>query len=132
MPRMPSAKRWVRPALADAAALLVFVTVGLVSHRRGFGAGYARDLPAFLGSWLVAGALFRLYRNAARWRLVATWTCAVPAAVLLRALVLGHALNGSEAAFLVVSLVTIAVLVVGFRVLLGVMPPSRAGRRDVP
>ena len=40
-------------------------------------------------------------------RLAATWAVGVPAAVLVRALVLGRTLGGKEAAFLVVSLVTI-------------------------
>jgi hypothetical protein len=46
---------------------------------------------------------------------VATWAVGVPAAVLVRALALGRDLNGKQAAFLVVSLVTIGVLVVASR-----------------
>jgi len=66
-----------------------------------------------------------LYTRGGRARLAATWAIAVPAAVLIRALVLGHALNGSEAAFLAVSLVTIGVLVVGVRLL--ARPALRVG-----
>ena len=104
-----------RSLAADVAALVVFVTIGLVSHHHGFVRGYARDLPAFVGCWLADALVFSLYRRAGAWRLVATWALGVPVAVLLRALVVGHALNGSEGAFLVVSLVTIAVLVLVFR-----------------
>lgn len=103
---------------ADVAALVIFVTIGLVSHHHGFLRGYARDLPAFLGCWLGAAFLFELYRRPEVWRLAATWALGVPLAVLLRALIVGHALNGSEAAFLAVSLVTVAVLVAALRFLL--------------
>ena len=106
----------IRPALADAAAILVFVTIGLVSHHEALHAsGYARDALPFLGCWFGAALAFRLYTRPGRWRLVATWAVGVPAAVLVRALALGRDLNGKQAAFLVVSLVTIGVLVVACR-----------------
>jgi hypothetical protein len=51
----------------------------------------------------------------------------VTAAVLVRALALGRHLGGNELAFLVVSLVTIAVLVLAFRGLLRLLE-SRMSR----
>ena len=49
----------------------------------------------------------------------------VPLAVLVRALVLGRNLGSKEAAFLVVSLVTVGVLVIVFRLLSSrVLPAS--------
>lgn len=108
----------VRPALGDAAAILVFVTIGLVSHHDAVSAsGYARDLLPFLGCWFAAALVFRLYSAPGRWRLAATWAVGVPAAVVVRALILGRDLDGDQAAFLVVSLVTIGVLVLAFRLL---------------
>jgi len=62
--------------------------------------------------------MFGLYTRGGVVRLVATWAVAVPAAVLIRALVLGHALDGKEAAFLTVSLVTIGLFVGLVRLLL--------------
>ena len=112
-------------AVLDAAAILVFVTIGLISHRHGFAKGYARDLPPFLGCWFAVALLLRLYRQGGRGRLVATWLVAVPLAVLVRALAFGRSLNGSEAAFLVVSVVTIGVLVGAGRLAL-----RAAGARD--
>jgi hypothetical protein len=108
-----------RAAAADAAAVLVFVTIGLVSHDRGLhAAGYARDALPFLGCWFAAALGFGLYRRPTAGRLAATWAVGVPAAVVVRALVLGRPLGGKEAAFLVVSLVTIGVLVVASRLVL--------------
>jgi hypothetical protein len=106
---------WVAAA-SDAAAILLFVTIGLLSHHGGLSArGYARDALPFLGCWFAAALLFRLYSRPGSGRLALTWAVGVPAAVLVRALVLDRPLGGKEAAFLAVSLVTIGVLVPAFR-----------------
>ena len=106
-------------AASDAVAILVFVTIGLLSHDHGLHAtGYARDALPFLGCWFAAALGFRLYTRPSIGRLAATWAVGVPAAVLVRALALGRTLGGKEAAFLVVSLVTVAVLVTAGRLLL--------------
>jgi Protein of unknown function (DUF3054) len=116
-----------RTAIADTLAILVFVTIGLLSHHGGLSLrGYARDALPFLGCWFGAALLFRLYARPGRWRLVATWAVGVPLAVLVRALGLGRDLGGSEAAFVVVSLVSIGGLVLVFRLL------SSRGRRGSP
>jgi hypothetical protein len=118
----------VAAAALDAAAILVFVTIGLLSHHGGVsGRGYARDALPFLGCWFAAAAVLGLYRRGGLLRLAATWAVGVPAAVLIRALVVGHALNGKELAFLVVSLVTIGAFVGALRLLW-----SRRGRRARP
>jgi Protein of unknown function (DUF3054) len=115
----------LRFAIADALAILVFVTIGLLSHHGDVTLrGYARDALPFLACWFAAALLFRLYSRAGWWRLVATWAVGVPAAVLVRALALGRHLGGKEAAFLVVSLVTIGVLVLAVRLLSARVLPS--------
>ena len=123
VPRLPS-----RLALAsDAAAILVFVTIGLLSHGRGLGpAGYARDALPFLGCWFAAALACGLYTRPGAWRLPLTWAVGVPAAVLVRALVLDRRFGGSEAAFLAVSLVMIAILVSGLRAALTLRSARRA------
>jgi Protein of unknown function (DUF3054) len=114
-------------AASDTAAILLFVTIGLLSHRRGLGpSGYARDALPFLGSWFVAALVCGLYARPGFWRLPSTWAIAVPAAVLVRALVLGRRFGGSEAAFLAVSLVTIGILVLGLRAALRLRLARRA------
>jgi hypothetical protein len=92
------------------------VTIGLLSHHDGISLrGYARDALPFLGCWFAAALAFRLYTRRGAWRLAATWAVGVPAAVLVRALVLGRPLGGKEGAFLIVSLATVGVFVLGFR-----------------
>lgn len=112
-----------RTAVSDALAILVFVTIGLLSHHGGLTVpGYARDALPFLGCWFASALLFRLYASPGRWRLAATWAVGVPLAVLVRALVLGRDLGGREAAFLVVSLVSVGGLVLAFRLLSSRVP----------
>jgi len=118
-------------ACSDAGAILVFVTIGLLSHEGGLSpGGYARNALPFLGCWFAAALLFGLYTRDGRARLVATWAVGVPAAVLVRALVLGRTAEGREAAFLAVSLAAVGVLVAGLRLLLGLLasqtPPGRS------
>jgi len=116
-----------RPSIADALAILVFVTIGLLSHHGDLGlGGYARDALPFLLCWYGAALLFRLYSRPGWWRLALTWAVGVPTAVLVRALVLGRPLGSKEAAFLVVSLVTVGALVLVFRLL------SSQLRRAIP
>ncbi len=104
--------------VSDAVSILVFVTIGLLSHHGGVSLrGYARDALPFLGCWFAAAFAFGLYTRGGPGRLAATWAVGVPAAVLVRALVLGRPLGGKELAFLLVSLITIGVLVVAFRAL---------------
>jgi hypothetical protein len=99
-------------AACDGAAIVVFVTIGLFSHQRGLNAsGYARDTLPLAGGWFAAAALFHPYADQRLRPMLATWACGIPAGVLARSLVLGKALDGSEAAFLAVCLVTIGLLV---------------------
>ncbi len=100
----------------DALAILVFVTIGLVSHHRGVSVeGYARDALPLAAGWFGAAALFHLYAERRLTPLLLTWACGIPAGVLLRALVTGRSLNGGEAAFLAVCLATIGALVLAGR-----------------
>jgi hypothetical protein len=114
-------------AASDTAAILVFVTIGHLSHRRGLGpAGYARDAQPLLGCWFAAALACGLYTRPGSRRLPLTWAIAVPAAVLVRALLLGRQLGGSEATFLAVSLVMIGILVLGLRAALTLRLARRA------
>ncbi len=99
-------------ATADAAAIVVFATVGLLSHHHGLSVrGYARDVLPIAGGWFGAALLFRTYRTHRQTRVLATWLVGVTAGVLVRALVLGHSLNGKEATFLGVALAFVLLFV---------------------
>ena len=61
-----------KAAAWDAAALLVFVVVGVVNHGATVGA-FCRDLACILGGWFAAAIVLRLYVRGGRCRLAATW-----------------------------------------------------------
>jgi hypothetical protein len=89
-------RRGRSPYLADALALLVFVTIGVLTHGSSAGA-WARDLAIFEAAW------FLLRRH---------WLLAVTAAVAVRAAFVGH----FSVAFYTVALAFTALLVASFRV----------------
>jgi hypothetical protein len=85
-----------RLAVAGAAAIVVFATIGQLSHDGGVSAsGYAADVLPLLGCWLAA----------ARWtrRFLPTWLLGVAGGVGVRMVVLGH-YRWSELSFLLVAL----------------------------
>jgi len=117
-------------ALSDTIAILVFATVGLLSHDHGLSAtGYARDALPILGAWFAVALLLRTYVTQRPRRVLATWALGVPVGVLIRALVLGRSLNGKEATFLGVALVSILLFVLVLRSLLALTPPARPAHR---
>ena len=104
-----------RPAaFSDAAAIVVFAIVGLVSHGASAGA-FAHDALPLLGGWFAAALLTRLYERPSLSRLLVTWAVGITTGVLVRALILGRALNGHQAAFLATSLVFTLLFVVALR-----------------
>ncbi len=106
--------------LSDAAAIVAFAVVGLFSHHGTASAsGLARDALPLLGGWFAAALAFRLYTRPSPARLLATWAVGIAAGVLVRALVLGRALNGHEGAFLGVALAFTLIFVLALRAALG-------------
>lgn len=84
-------------AVSGTLAIVVFATIGQLSHRGGVSlGGYAADLVPLLASWLVFAALTQ--------RFVPTWLGGVTVGVLIRMVVLGH-YRWSEVSFWVVALV---------------------------
>jgi hypothetical protein len=73
----------------DAAALLVFVVVGVLTHGASVDA-FVRDAACILGGWFAAAVVLRLYRRGTWWRLGATWLVGISAGVLVRAAFVGH------------------------------------------
>jgi hypothetical protein len=115
-------------AAADAVAIVVFSTAGLLAHEGALSAaGYARTALPFLVGWFAIGAAAGLYREGGAGRLLATWALGVPAGLLLRAAALGEP---PEAPFVVVAFVTVLVLVVALRGLLALADRLRRARTD--
>jgi Protein of unknown function (DUF3054) len=113
LPRLLAPRRRLAIA-ADAAAIVVFAVVGLVSHHASPGA-FAHDALPLLGGWFAAAAATRLYARPTVLRFLVTWAVGITAGVLMRALILGRDLDGHEAAFLAVSLVFTLLFVVATR-----------------
>ena len=91
-----------RLALAGAAAVLVFATIGQLSHEGGVSAGgYAADVLPLLACWLAAAWRTR--------RFVPTWLLGVTGGVAIRMVVLGH-YRWSELSFLAVALAFVGAL----------------------
>ena len=114
-------------ATTDAVAILVFATIGLISHHKGLSLrGYARDALPIMGGWFAAAILFRTYGTHRQTRVLATWIVGVTAGVLVRALILGHSLNGKEDTFLAVALIFVLLFVYIGRSVVGVFtsPPG--------
>lgn len=100
---------------ADVAALLAFVTVGLLNHHGGLSAaGYARDALPIVACWLLAAGAFDLYRRPRIGALAGTWLAGVTGGILLRQLVLWRA-DVDDAVFLGVALCFTLLFVLVFR-----------------
>jgi DUF3054 family protein len=102
--------------LADAVALILFATLGQLSHDGGVSAaGYARDALPLMAGWFGAALLLRTYSRPGRRVFLQTWAIGVTAGVLLRAAVLGRHLGGDQLAFLITSLAFTLLLLVACR-----------------
>ena len=76
-------------AAGDAAALVVFVVVGVATHHASVGA-FLRDAACILGGWFAVALVVRLYARGGWKRLAVTWLVGVSVGVLVRAAIVGH------------------------------------------
>lgn len=79
----------MRKAAVDAAALLLFVLVGVLTHDASLDALF-RDAACILSGWFAVAWTVGLYRRGGWRRLVVTWLVGVSAGVLVRAAFVGH------------------------------------------
>ena len=101
---------------SDAVALVLFAVIGVLSHdhRLSF-LRLLSDAGPIGGGWFVAAALFGAYRRPGWRTLLPTWLAGVTGGVLVRAGILGRAVDGKQAAFLVTTLIITLLLVLGLR-----------------
>jgi hypothetical protein len=93
---------------SDAFAILLFATIGQLSHHGHLSAtGYAEDALPFLVTWFAA---YRAFRG----RFVPTWLVGVTAGVALRAAILSH-YRWNELAFWLVALAFIGAVALALR-----------------
>jgi hypothetical protein len=106
------------PALvaSDAAALLVFVAVGIERHgEAALVSVFLRNAVPLLAAWFATAWLLRLYRRPGLAPLLRTWLVAVPVGVVVRSLLVGSPDEpGRFLTFLAVSMLfTLLFLVAG-------------------
>jgi hypothetical protein len=101
-------------ALADAAALVVFVLIGLRGHRVSTVEGFLRTAAPLLGAWFLVAWLAHAYRRPGWRSLLRTWIVAIPVGLLVRTLIVGSPNGVRILVFIAVGLAfTLAFLVIG-------------------
>ena len=75
--------------IADAAALIVFVLIGIRGHRASTVEGFLRNAIPLLGAWFLVAWLAHVYRRPGWRSLLRTWIVAVPVGLLVRTLIVG-------------------------------------------
>jgi glycopeptide antibiotics resistance protein len=100
--------------LADAAALVVFVFVGISGHRASTVEGFVRNAVPLLGVWFLVAWLAHTYRRPGWRSLLRNWIVAVPIGLLVRTLIVGSPKSGKILVFIAVGLAfTLLLLVLG-------------------
>jgi glycopeptide antibiotics resistance protein len=100
--------------VADAAALLLFVLIGIRGHRAGTVEGFLRNAIPLLGVWFLVALLAHTYRRPGWRSLLRNWIVAVPVGLLVRTLIVGSPKGGKILVFIAVGLAfTLLFLVLG-------------------
>lgn len=100
--------------LADAAALVAFVVLGLRGHRVSTMEGLLRNAVPLLVAWFVVAVLLHSYRRPGWRSLITNWIVGVPLGLLLRTVVVGSPSGARILEFLGVGLAfTLVLLVLG-------------------
>ena len=100
--------------LADAAALVLFVLVGIRGHHAGTVEGFLRNAAPLLLVWFAVAWLAHTYRRPGWRSFLRNWIVAVPVGLLVRTLIVGSPRGGRLLVFLAVGLAfTLLFLVLG-------------------
>ena len=111
---LPGGRGTVWFVLADAAALVVFVLVGIRGHHAGTLESFLRNAVPLLGVWFVVAGLAHTYRSPGWRSLLRNWIVAVPVGLLVRTLIVGSPRAGRLLVFIAVGLaLTLLFLVLG-------------------
>jgi len=111
---LPGRRGTVWFMLADAAALVVFVLIGIRGHRAGTVEGFLRNAVPLLGAWFLVAWLGHTYRRPGWRSLLRNWIVAVPIGLLVRTLIVGSPNGGKILVFIAVGLAfTLLFLVLG-------------------
>ncbi len=111
---LPGGRGAVWYALADTAALVVFVLIGIRGHHTGTVDGFLRNAIPLLGVWFVVAWLAHTYRRPGWRSLLRNWIVAVPVGLVVRTLIVGSPGGVRLLVFLAVGLAfTLLFLVLG-------------------
>ena len=111
---LPRGRGTVWYVVADAAALVVFVLVGISGHRASTLEGFLRNAVPLLGVWFLVAWLAHTYRRPGWRSLLRNWIVAVPIGLLVRVLIVGSPKGARILVFIAVGLAfTLLFLVLG-------------------
>ena len=122
---LPGSRGTVWYVLADAAALVVFVLVGISGHRASTVEGFLKNAVPLVGVWFLIAWLAHTYRRPGWRSLLRNWIVAVPIGLLVRTLIVGSPRGAKILVFLAVGLVFTALFLVLGRLLARLLSRAR-------
>ena len=125
MRRLLGGRAAVWYVLADAAALIVFVIVGISGHRASTLDGFLRNAVPLLGVWFLVAWLAHTYRRPGWRSLLRNWVVAVPIGLLVRTLIVGSPKGARILVFIGVGLAFTGVFLVLGRLLARLLSRAR-------
>ena len=103
-------------AVGDAAAILLFVIIGLANHDQGVTVGgVARTALPVLGAWFVVAPFTKTYARPRLGTLLINWVIAVPVGVAIRGTMLNRSADDSQLTFGLVAMIGTLVLLLLWR-----------------
>ena len=111
--------------LADAAALIVFVIVGISGHRASSLEGFLRNAVPLLGVWFLVAWLAHTYRRPGWRSLLRNWIVAIPIGLLVRTLIVGSPKGARILVFIAVGLAFTGLFLVLGRLLARLLSRAR-------
>jgi glycopeptide antibiotics resistance protein len=111
--------------IADAAALIVFVLIGIRGHHASTVEGFLRNAIPLLGVWFLVAWLAHTYRRPGWRSLLRNWIVAVPIGLIVRTLIVGSPKGGKIVVFIAVGLAFTALFLVLGRLLARQLSRSR-------
>jgi fructose-specific phosphotransferase system IIC component len=111
--------------LADAAALVAFVVIGLRGHHGRTVEGFLGNAVPLLGAWFLVAWASHTYRRPGWRSLLRTWIVAVPIGLLVRTVIVGSPRGARILVFVAVGLAFTLVLLVLGRLLVRLLSRGR-------
>lgn len=111
--------------VADAAALIAFVVIGLRGHHGSMVEGFLRNAVPLLGAWFLVASASHMYHRPGWRRLLRNWILAVPIGLLVRTVVVGSPKGARILVFIAVGLAFTGLFLVLGRLLARLLSRAR-------